>query len=67
MPEMNGSELVEKLHSQKPDLKVLLISGYQDHEENAAASIQLIQKPFSGALLLERVREVFECKKGLPC
>jgi len=59
MPGMNGQELAETLRQQKPDLKVLLISGYQHAPvESAAGTVELIRKPFSGKALIERVVEV---------
>jgi CheY-like chemotaxis protein len=63
MPGMNGRELAEKLRQQKPDLKVLLISGYHDLEDGPpSASVELIRKPFAGPVLIERVREVLDSK-----
>jgi PAS domain S-box-containing protein len=68
MPGMSGQELAEQLHWQKPCLKVLLISGYHDgHGEPAAAATALIRKPFTGTVLIERIREVLDTKRGLPC
>ncbi len=59
MPGMNGQELAEILRSQRPDLKVLLISGYQHAPvESAAGAVKLIRKPFSGKVLIERVVDV---------
>jgi two-component system, cell cycle sensor histidine kinase and response regulator CckA len=68
MPGMNGHELAEKLRQQKPDLRVLLISGYHDaHDAPEAGSVALIRKPFAGRALIERIREVLDSKGGLPC
>src|SRR3981189_3835607 len=48
MPYMNGRDLAEKLHQQKPGLKVLLISGYHDRRDGRpAAFVNLIRKPFA--------------------
>jgi two-component system, cell cycle sensor histidine kinase and response regulator CckA len=59
MPGMNGQALAETLRRQKPDLKVLLISGYQRAPvESAAGAVELIHKPFSRRALIERVVEV---------
>jgi CheY-like chemotaxis protein len=60
MPGMGGLELVEKLRHQRPDLKVLLISGYQDApaKHPPGAPVALIRKPFAGAALIARIREV---------
>ena len=68
MPGMNGRELAEKLRRHNPGLKVLLISGYHDAPvEPPVASLALIRKPFAGSVLIERIREVLDSKKGLPC
>jgi len=61
MPGMNGQDLAESLRQQKPDLKVLLISGYQRAPAGPATGrAEPIQKPFSGRALIERVLEVLE-------
>ncbi len=63
MPGMSGRELAEKLRHQKPNLKVLLISGYHEPRDGAAIdSVELIRKPFAGRVLLERIREVLDSK-----
>jgi len=67
MPGMTGRELAEKLLYQKPNLKVLLISGYHDPREGPLVdSVQLIRKPFAGSVLLERIREVLDSKGDSP-
>jgi signal transduction histidine kinase len=59
MPEMNGQELAETLRRQKPGLKVLLVSGYEQAPAGSAAgTVKLVRKPFSGRALIERVVEV---------
>jgi FixJ family two-component response regulator len=59
MPGGNGQELARTLLRQKPALKVLLISGYQDLPiRSAAGAVAMIRKPFSGRTLIERVVEV---------
>jgi two-component system, cell cycle sensor histidine kinase and response regulator CckA len=61
MPWMTGQELAETLLRQKPGLKVLLISGYQDAPVGlAAGAVAMIRKPFSGRTLIERVVEVMQ-------
>jgi PAS domain S-box-containing protein len=67
MPCMTGRELAERLVQQKPELKVLLISGYHDLRDGAPDdSMELIRKPFAGNVLLERVREVLDAKGDSP-
>lgn len=61
IPGMNGRELAETLRRQKPELKVLLVSGYQDAQVGlAVGSVELVRKPFSGRDLIERVMEIMQ-------
>jgi signal transduction histidine kinase/CheY-like chemotaxis protein len=66
MPRMGGAELAERLKKERPELKVLFMSGYSEHagEESGKISPQaLLTKPFSIATLIGRVRETLG---GLP-
>ena len=59
MPFLGGSELAAKLVAERPDLRLLYISGYAAKVElgpNAA----LLQKPFVRADLLRAVRNVLD-------
>jgi DNA-binding response OmpR family regulator len=68
MPGMSGRELARRLRQRKPGLKVLLISGYPDaQDEPETASVALIRKPFAGSALLGRIREVLDSKGDMPC
>ncbi|HYF39709.1 MAG TPA: response regulator [Gemmatimonadales bacterium] len=64
MPEMGGGELVEQLQAQRPDLRVLYVSGYTNDEivrrgvKHMGAGF--IQKPFSADELMRKVREVLD-------
>ncbi|MCG3211899.1 MAG: Sensor histidine kinase RcsC [Anaerolineae bacterium] len=62
MPQMSGRELAELLKTQRPQLKVLFISGYTNdamvRHGVQAAEINLLFKPFSPGQLVSRVREV---------
>ncbi len=59
IPGMSGQELAETLLRQKPGMKVLLISGYQDAPvDSAVGAVELIRKPFSRRALVERVVDV---------
>jgi len=66
MPRMGGAELAERLKKERPELKVLFMSGYSEHasEEPGKISPQaILTKPFSIATLIGRVRETLG---GLP-
>ncbi|HZU24708.1 MAG TPA: response regulator [Bryobacteraceae bacterium] len=62
MPEMNGQELVERLKSARPGLRVLFISGYTDdtsmYTREFGAGMAFLQKPFTLGALVGKVREV---------
>lgn len=58
MPGMNGKEMVRRIdRGQQPDLKVLYMSGYS---ENLEPGLDFLEKPFTSADLLKRVREAFD-------
>lgn len=66
MPRMSGRELVEHLKVDCPDLKVLYISGYTEQIivscNLMSPEIPFLQKPFSSAKLLGKVREILTRK-----
>ena len=64
LPEMAGPRLARLMRDERPDLRVLLMSGYMpdDLAQRAAAdamhdATSLIRKPFSAQTLLEKVAE----------
>ncbi|OGF67681.1 MAG: hypothetical protein A2Y62_11170 [Candidatus Fischerbacteria bacterium RBG_13_37_8] len=64
MPRLSGSELAKLLLAQRPELKILLISGYTDGEigsySDITADMPLLQKPFSTAILARLVRKILD-------
>jgi PAS domain S-box-containing protein len=64
MPEMGASQLVDGLLAERPDLKVLYISGYTDEEITRRGVTQVeaafIHKPFSSVELMQKVRGVLD-------
>jgi len=64
MPLMNGKELADRLHREQPGVKVLFMSGYTDeaiiHHGVLAAGVAFLNKPFTGQVLLRKVREVLD-------
>jgi CheY-like chemotaxis protein len=57
MPVMNGKEMVKRIdREQRRDLKVLYMSGYC---ENLEPHLDFLEKPFTSADLLRRVRAAF--------
>jgi signal transduction histidine kinase/ActR/RegA family two-component response regulator len=61
MPEMTGSELSERLAAERPDLPVVLMSGYADHDvaymTRRSRSRTLVEKPFTAAAMLAAIRK----------
>ena len=64
MPKINGMELFTRLKRQKPDVKMVLATGYSiGHEDEILLNqgiAALIQKPFSREQLAEVVRETLQ-------
>lgn len=58
MPGMTGLDLAAELRKLRPDLPVLLMSGYPDRVPRGVVGslAPLLQKPFTMAQLLESVR-----------
>lgn len=61
MPGMSGSVLAKRLRGQRPDLRVLFMSGHADDDlvQNGvrSASSRFLAKPFDATSLLRRVRD----------
>jgi two-component system cell cycle sensor histidine kinase/response regulator CckA len=64
MPVMGGTELKDKIIELRPDIKVLLMSGYTDdsiaHRGIFDSDTQFIEKPFTPDGIARKVREVLE-------
>jgi nitrogen-specific signal transduction histidine kinase len=58
MPEMLGGEVVERIRAIRPGLPALFISGYAQQvlDFHGMPSADILQKPFTEAALLRRVR-----------
>jgi PAS domain S-box-containing protein len=68
MPDMNGGDVYDRIKKIKPEVKVLLSSGYS-LEGQAAEILErgcdgFIQKPFNLSVLSERLREILEARKA---
>ena len=62
MPGMNGREMVKLIdREQQPDLRVLYMSGYTQNLEPGA---DFLEKPFTSADLLKRVRAAFDMDRS---
>ena len=64
MPLMLGSELAPRLVAERPDLRVLYMSGFAQPALGSAGTLSpevaLLDKPFTEPTLLARVRQVLE-------
>ncbi len=64
LPEMSGAELAKRLNVLDPAMRVLFMSGYIDdsvvREEIREKGIAYLQKPFTPANLVKKVREVLD-------
>jgi DNA-binding response OmpR family regulator len=61
MPDMNGLALAERLQVDRPEMKVLYMTGYSNDVVMAHGTPNegaLIQKPFTPRHIVARVREV---------
>jgi len=62
MPEMGGGELADQLLTERPEMKVIYISGYTSDEVVRRGVSQkdaaFIQKPFTRDELMQKVRSV---------
>jgi CheY-like chemotaxis protein len=64
MPEVGGRELARSLVASRPDLSVILMSGYTDdlnmRDGEVPPGTQILSKPFTPDQLARKVREVLQ-------
>lgn len=66
MPQMSGSELVERLRAEYPKVKVIFMSGYTGvnnasiHESLKMPGVAFLQKPFRFSILINQVIALLE-------
>ena len=63
MPKMSGSELCRQLRILRPEIKILMMTGYTDAgvcDEIRAAGLELLSKPFSRRILATKIREMLD-------
>jgi PAS domain S-box-containing protein len=62
MPGISGRELAERISAKRRDMRVLFMSGYTDNVITSGGMLEeglaFLQKPFSPAALVQKVREV---------
>lgn len=57
MPGMNGGTLVDRLHERKPDLPVIMVSGYAPKNGIAKHRGSFLHKPLDLKKLTEKIEE----------
>ena len=59
MPDMGGVELAKRVSSERPEIRILLVSGYNPEGmsvlDNATRPVEFLQKPFTPKELLAKV------------
>jgi CheY-like chemotaxis protein len=64
MPKISGPKLAERLADERPDMKVLFVSGYAEntilHHGKIDVANRFLPKPFSLKMLARKIREVLE-------
>ncbi|MGX7951102.1 PAS domain S-box protein [Tsuneonella sp. HG249] len=58
MPQMNGAELVRRAAAIKPDLKIILASGYADLPHGEELTLPRLSKPYSEKDLNDAIRRL---------
>ena len=67
MPGIGGPELAVRLRMRRPTLRVLLMSGYDEHSLGAggAGYASFIAKPFRPELLAQKVRDALDSREAI--
>jgi signal transduction histidine kinase len=64
MPKMNGRQLAQRIQVQRPDIRVIFMSGYTDnvitHHGVLDSDVAFVQKPLTPEPLMAKVREVLD-------
>ncbi len=69
MPGVTGDELAKEVQAKRPEIRVLLMSGYLGNradQQLLPGSAALLPKPFTASSLMARVREALDSRHGLP-
>jgi PAS domain S-box-containing protein len=68
MPRMGGTELVERLRAERPDVRVLFTSGYAEEffsrRGELDPGVELLAKPYTPTALIERVSSKVEARRA---
>lgn len=61
MPGMTGEQLAKQMRQSRPDLPVLLVTGYANLASPDAQKIDILLKPFRPAEFRRKISELFQC------
>jgi two-component system cell cycle sensor histidine kinase/response regulator CckA len=65
MPRMDGLALIEKLRKDRPNMRILIMSGHLSEElRGQQAGYPFLRKPFPPGAFRNKVREVLSDKPG---
>ena len=71
MPQESGRSLAARLSQQRPDMKIIYMSGYTDTSVVGSAEelgkAEFLQKPFTPAALARKVRTMLQPANGDKC
>jgi CheY-like chemotaxis protein len=70
MPDMNGPMLAQRLVGQRPELRILFISGHVNGEspiDSGNPNVSFLSKPFQACALVTRVRELLARPAQATC
>jgi two-component system, cell cycle sensor histidine kinase and response regulator CckA len=65
MPRMDGPTMVRQLQAERPEMKVLLISGYSVESVPTDLMEDFLHKPFLPAAIEQKVQEMLAREKGI--
>jgi len=68
MPQLSGFDLAHRIQQIRPQVKVLYMSGYTDNQVSRSWVLEpdtpFVQKPFTAAVLSQKVREALDNGNG---
>jgi DNA-binding response OmpR family regulator len=65
LPGISGRTVARRMRAARPGLLCLYMSGYEPHSGDRPSdddSVVRFQKPFTGSLLLQKIRETLEAR-----
>ena len=70
MPGLSGRGVADILHAERPNLRVIYMSGYTDevivHHGILDSGLAFIQKPFTADAFLRKIRQVLDARDPAP-